>query len=127
MAKSLVSCFFDSRCICKSCTCTNPQQIEVIELERYVDRRVVNSVHRSTTRRPPQMWSTSSTIDEFFCWQHSRLAGEVRSVEQSSRRKYRYFGDTRISLKCSVEQVEGSLLVKNQLDPSRHFCRRRTS
>jgi len=78
-----------------------------------VDGRVVNYVRPVAARRS---WIK-------FCWQHDRLAVanfKVQSSGHSSRGKYNYFADTRISLQHSVGQVEGSLHCVN-LYPSSRF------
>ena len=107
-----------------SCT-TNPQQIEVMELEGYsrptcskqprlVDCRigVVNKLDRRRRQLRVLLTARSTRRGEIF---------EVRSLEQSSSGKYPNFGDSQIYLKYSLGQIKGSLHTKNQLDSSSRF------
>ena len=61
----------------------------------------------ATTRRPSQVRSTSSTVDE-FCWQHDRLAVAIflnSRLWNNSRWKYPYFRDTRILItQCRISE-----------------------
>ena len=63
--------------------------------------------------------------DDEFCWQRDRLAAVKISKsevwDKVPEASTQIFGDTQIYLQRSVEEVEGSLHVKNQLDSSSRF------
>ena len=85
---------------------------------RTCSKLCVNTVWRSSwSRRPSQVWSTSSTVDE-LCWQSLRRSmcrGEILSLGQSYRgEEYRTitFGDTGISLQHSVGLSDDGLYTE---------------
>ena len=85
---------------------------------RTCSKLCVNTVWRlSWSRRPSQVWSTSSTVDE-LCWQSLRRSmcrGEILSLGQSYRgEEYRTitFGDTGISLQHSVGLSDDGLYTE---------------
>ena len=98
---------------CRNNCTANPQQNKVMESEH---RRVglINYVRTATTRRPSQVWSTSSSVDEFR-WQCDRLAESkfLKSrVRDKVSRASTLSGYTRISLKQSSGPVKGSSYAK---------------